>query len=150
MDTDSAYFAFTSEMLEDIIKPELRNEYNETKHLWFGRKDTPANELYDKRTPGLFKLEFKGDGIICLSSKCYLAFGDKTKLSSKGINKKQNKLTKERYLEALKGNNNQTFTNTGFRVKDNQINTYTLKKVGLTLFNDKRLRFGSETLPILL
>lgn len=37
--------------------------------------DTPEHKAYDKRTPGLFKEEWSGEGIIGLSSKTYYCFG---------------------------------------------------------------------------
>jgi hypothetical protein len=36
------------------------------KKNWFPRDDTPEHAAYDKRTPGLFKTEFTGDGMIAL------------------------------------------------------------------------------------
>ena len=129
------------------MKPELKDDFKENKHLWLGRDDTKENELYDKRTPGLFKLEYEGDGIIALASKMYYCFGDKDKFSAKGLNKQQNEITKQNYLDALQGDNSQEFINKGFRVRNNEMNTYTLTKRGLKLFNDKRLRVGFETFP---
>lgn len=148
-DTDSLYIALTDVSLDVLVKPELREEYESSKHLWFGRVDTKENQLFDMREPGLFKKEFSGTGIIALSSKCYFAYGDgKEKLSSKGLNKKQNILTKERYLQALEGDVSQKFSNKGFRIKNNKIVTYTQSKSGLRLWNDKRRRVGYETHPI--
>ena len=71
----------------------------------------------------------------------YYCFGDKDKISLKGINQIQNELTKKNYLEALNGDSSQTFTNTGFR------NTYVLTKSGMKIFNDERLREGFKTVP---
>jgi hypothetical protein len=83
-----------------------------------------------------------------LSSKLYFCFGaNGDKFSSKGLNKKQNELTKERYFQALQGDESQIFKNKGFRVKSNQMTTYTIEKKGLRLFNDKRKRIGFKTLP---
>ena len=147
MDTDSAYIAFSSDKFEDLIKPKLKENFERNKHKWFGRKDTNENKLFDCRTPGIFKLEYQGDGIISLASKCYYCFGDTDKFSSKGLNQKQNEITKEKYLNALNGDDKQQFYNMGFRVKDNQVQTYTLNMNGLKLFNDKRLRYGYDTLP---
>ena len=138
MDTDSAYLAISGDSLEDVVKPELKEEFQQSKHLWLGRDDTEEHVLYDNRTPGLFKLEYEGDGIIALASKMYYCFGDKDKFSSKGINKKQNEITKQKYLKALQGDSTQEFINKGFRVKNNEMTTYTLTKGGLKLFNDKR------------
>ena len=41
------------------------------------RTDTPEHKAYDKRTPGLFKVKWKGKGIIGLCSKTYYCFGAK-------------------------------------------------------------------------
>ncbi|PIK55307.1 hypothetical protein BSL78_07779 [Apostichopus japonicus] len=85
MDTDSAYIAISGTSLEDVIKPEMRSFFEQEKHLWFPRSDTIEHKQYDKRTPGLFKLEWQGDGIVSLNSKCYYCFGsDKEKVSCKG------------------------------------------------------------------
>ena len=65
IDTDSLYFALSSEKLEDVIKPPLREEFEAWKKAW--RVCTPE----DKRTPGLFKLEKQGKRMIALCSKCY-------------------------------------------------------------------------------
>jgi hypothetical protein len=108
---------------------------------------SPENKLYDSRTPGLFKLEYQGDGIISLASRMCYCFGEQDKFSSKGINKKQNDITKQKYLNALKSNDTQESVNNGFRVKDNQMYTYSLTKTGMKLFNDKRPRVGFETFP---
>ena len=114
-----------------------------------GRDNTEEHKLFDKRTPGLFKVEYEGDGIIALASKMYYCFGSgkKNKFSSKGINQKQNEITKQRYLQALNGDETQLFTNKGFRVKQNQMTTYSQQKTGMKLFNDKRIRIGLETFP---
>ena len=44
------------------------------KKNWFPRTDTPQFAAYDKRTPGLFKTEFTGDGMIALCSKTYFCY----------------------------------------------------------------------------
>jgi hypothetical protein len=145
MDTDSAYFAISGISLQDVVKPHLLDEFKQKRQVWLGRDDTLENKLYDSRTPGLFKLECEGDCIISLASKMY--YCNKNKFSSKGINKKQNEITKYKYLGALNGNANQAFRNNGFRANNNQMNTYSLTKTGMKLFNDKRLRVGFETFP---
>jgi hypothetical protein len=77
----------------------------------------------------------------------YYCFGEQDKFSSKGINRKQNNITRQRYLDALENITEQQFVNKGFRVKNNQISTYQLTKSGMKLFNDKRLRAGFSTNP---
>ena len=69
MDTDSAYFAISGDSLESLVKPKLRQLFEQEKEKWLPRTDTEEHRRYDKRTPGLFKLEWEGDGIIALCSK---------------------------------------------------------------------------------
>ncbi|MCG7866661.1 MAG: hypothetical protein JAY74_09850, partial [Candidatus Thiodiazotropha taylori] len=86
MDTDSAYMAISGSRLEDIIKPEMKAEYDrglrgyctdidieaDNQHHWFPRTCCSVHAKYDKRTPGLFKLEYQGDEMIGLCSKTYI------------------------------------------------------------------------------
>ena len=112
MDTDSSYFALSVENIEDAVKPELRREFYEHYHEWFPTESCNQHHQnfvdvklrqepwfqqqcckdafkYQKRTPGLFKTEFKGLGIAALCSKTYICWGkDETKLSCKGLQKK--------------------------------------------------------------
>jgi hypothetical protein len=50
MDTDSAYMALSTDTLEEVIKPHLRQKYILEKNDWFPRDDTPEHAAYDKRT----------------------------------------------------------------------------------------------------
>ena len=70
-DTDNAYKALTGD-LENLIKPELKEEFENDKVNWFPRSDTKENKAYDKRKPGLFKIEFEGEGMVALCSKLIL------------------------------------------------------------------------------
>ena len=99
MDTDSAYMAL-SDNFENIIKPELKEDFNKDKHKWFLQIDTEEPKKFDKRTPGLFKIEYEGDGMVALCSKTYYVWGNKNKVSSKGLQQIRNfeVLTKERYI----------------------------------------------------
>ena len=134
MDTDSAYMALTNDF-EKLIKPELREEYERDKHNWLPRMDTEEHKAFDKRTPGLFKIEYEGDGMIALCSKTYYVWGGKeTKISSKGLQKRLNKeqLTKQKYLQCLFNKELINGTNKGFRVLNNSMQTYEQKKIGLS------------------
>ena len=51
--SDSLYMALSAESLEELIKPELREEWGTVKQTWFPREDA-EHSLYDKRTPGKF------------------------------------------------------------------------------------------------
>ena len=62
-------------------------------------RNDAEHEKYDNRTAGLFKTEFVGDGMVCLSSKLYYCLAEpyyclpkpnqNDKLSSKGVQKKK-------------------------------------------------------------
>ena len=101
MDTDSAYITIAGQSVVSLVKPELRGEFEADKVNWFPWTDTPEHKADDKRTPGLFKEEWSGAGIIELSSKTYYSFGDFDKFSCKGVNKQTNFISKERYLNAF-------------------------------------------------
>jgi hypothetical protein len=53
--------------LEKVAKPHIRQKYILEKNDWFPRDDTPEHAAYDKRTPGLFKEEYRGDGIVAVT-----------------------------------------------------------------------------------
>ncbi len=78
--------------------------------------------------------------MIALTSKCYYAEDEnmKAKFSCKGSSRRQNAMAWSRYLEALNGSIDKV-QNTGFRVVDNHIVTYTQKKLGLSAYYDKRI-----------
>ena len=67
MDTDSVYMTISGDSFEQWIKPELREEFEKDKYNWFVTPLAPQG----KRTPGLFKVEFKSDKITGLCSKSY-------------------------------------------------------------------------------
>ena len=54
MDMDSAYIAISRDSFEQLIKPNLREEFENDKHNWFVTPRAPQG----KHTPGLFKVEF--------------------------------------------------------------------------------------------
>jgi hypothetical protein len=153
MDTDSAYLALSGEFT-DLIKPDMRQEFQERQHEWFPRTDTEAHRMYDKREPGLFKEEWHGDGIIALCSKTYYCFGPRgDKYSCKGLNKRQETpLSASRYLDVLKHQTAGAGTNRGFRLKGNDMVTYRQKKEALSYMYIKRVVAddGVTTTPLTL
>ena len=98
MDTDSMYMEISDNSINEIVTPELREKYDSRDKAKF-----LLTSKYNDRTPGLFKAEFEGTRVIALMSKCYDTENVKllSKFSCKGISKKQNPLSWERYLEAL-------------------------------------------------
>ena len=145
MDTDSNYLAISGEKLEDIVRPELREEFEAEKNNWL------AWDKWSGRTPGLFKKEFEGERMIALCSKCYFADdrGEKQKLSTKGMSKNHNEITWQRFKAALDGHQDMA-TNRGFRMRDGKMVIYEQKKRGLSAYYDKRwvLPDGIHTEPI--
>lgn len=163
-DTDSAYMGVSGESIESVIKPEMRGEFYDSYGDWFPRpycdvharlfKDTKmrgdvwtprgccvAQLRYDSRTPGLFKVEYSGDGMVALNAKTYTCWSEtgETKLSSKGLSKRTNKLSRDNYLSVLRSGVSQSGTNRGFVKQGNNTFTYTQVRTGLTYFYAKRL-----------
>ena len=146
MDTDSNYMAISGERLEDLVRPELKVEFEAEKNQRL------SWDKWSSRTPGLFKLEGEGSRMIALCSKCYFiddGKGEKKKLSTKGISKKQNEITWKRFEAALAGGKD-VATDRGFRMRYGRMVTYEQKKLGLSAYYDKRcvLEHGIHTEPI--
>ena len=148
MDTDSNYLAISGKTLEEIVKPEMKAEFEQEKKNWL------AWDKWSGRTPGLFKKEFEGERMIALCSKCYytehqIEDGVKKKLSSKGMSKRQNEINWNRFKAALNGSKDMA-TNRGFRMRDGNMVTYEQEKLGLSAYYDKRwvLPDGIHTEPI--
>ena len=133
MDTDSAYMALTDKF-ENLIKPGLLNEFELEKNKWFPRTNTNKNKAYDKRKPGLFKIEYEGDGMVALCSKTYYTWGNKDKFSIKGVQNNRNKehLSKATYKRCLDNGEPLSCQNKGFRYIDKTMKTYEQEKIGLT------------------
>ena len=74
-----------------------------------------ARALHDKRTPGLFKVEWEDDGFVGLCSKTYYCFGPTDTFSTKGL--------KTNFMEVLQ-NRSGVGKNCGFRVRDSSIYAY--------------------------
>src|SRR5271165_5108450 len=132
MDTDSAYMALT-DSFEKLIKPKLQKEFELDRYNWFPRTDTPENEAYDRRKPGIFKEEYNGDGMVALCSKTYYCWGSKNKHSSKGVQQARNIeiLNKENCKSCLDNSKTVSCQNSGFRFIGKAMTTYTQDKIGL-------------------
>ena len=146
MDTDSMYFALSRERLEGAIRPGYETQFEEDKKRWL------AWDKWSNREPGLFKLEKEGTHAIALCSKCYHIKDQATgqaKVSSKGVNKRQNEIHAERFERALAGDRD-VVVNRGFRMRDGAMYTYEQRKLGLSAYYDKRwvLPDGIHTEPL--
>ena len=153
MDTDSNYLGITAENVKDLIKPELREEFEQNKHNWFVTRLAPQG----KCTPGLFKVEFKGDKMIGLRSKSYCTelFATKNspaqvKFSMKGVNKRQFTNPMPHYEHVLTTKQNFRARNQGICAKDESMVRYKQNKNALTYFYPKRKvpADGCTTVPL--
>jgi hypothetical protein len=175
MDTDSNYMALSAPLF-DVIRSNLRSEFFNQYGQWFPRLACPqhhntfiatllrggrwnmhdcckkVNKL-DQREPGLFKEEFKGVGIISLNSKTYFCWSDdptNDKYRSKGLSRRQNRLTRDQFMDVLNTKTSVDGQNIGFRVKNGQTFTYQQTKTGLSYLYTKRyvLDDGVNTTPL--
>ena len=151
MDTDSLYFALSSPSFEEAVKSEMKETYkqqiygkctessNTQDDTWFPRACCKLHATHDKRTPGIFKIEFNGNEMVALCSKTYIINNDaQYKFSCKGINKRNLTDVAEIYKSVLKTQTPRSSKNTGFRVRDNSVFTYTMMRCGFTYFYCKR------------
>ena len=164
MDTDSAYLSISGKSLDDVVRPSKKVQLHQEKMGqchdfdytsecgFFPRECCQKHRAYDKRTPGLFKVEAEGKAMIALCSKTYILkqHDDKVKFSSKGLNKSSLKKPYESYQQVLQTGETASSTNQGFRTRDNTIFTYQQKKGGLSYFYCKRevLGDGVHTKPL--
>jgi hypothetical protein len=149
MDTDSLYMGITAESFDDLVRPELKAQYELEKANWL------VTGPDSKRTPGLVKFEFEGKGIIALCSKTYYCWGDDgDKKSHKGLQKSSNNahLTRELYEQVLEagGTFKGSGINKGFRMQDGMLMRYDQVRDGLSYMYVKRkvLEDGISTAPL--
>ncbi len=155
MDTDSLYIAFAEDTIDECVLPEKKSEWMKRKWDFFSSEDEVkkvdfAGESisfaqWDKRTPGKFKAEFVGNGMICISSKLYTAWSDKeTKFGCKGVQQKRNDLKVDNFLAVLKTQKPYNVQNAGFIKHGDVIRTYTQEKIGMGYFYGKR-KVGADS-----
>ena len=109
-----------------------------------------------KRTPGLFKVEFKGEKMIGLCSKSYCTENFATDSTTGQVkfsmkeNKGQFKNLMSHYEHVLNTKENFIACNSGIRAKDQTMATYKQYKNALTYFYPKRkvMEDGRSTVPL--
>ena len=172
MDTDSAYIALAGDSIDDLVSAEHREHYFKHRSEWLPAEccDEHKEEYVNTRlaertwtatepcciarkafdTPGLFKIEWCGDGFIGLCSKTYYCFGSTDKCTTKGLNKRQNTIDKDAFLSVLTNRRSGSGVNRGFRVRDSSMMTYVQERAALTYFYPKRkvLEDGLTTAPL--
>ena len=139
MDTDSAYFAVSSDVTDaSFTDPE-----------WF------VHDKFSARTPGLFKVEARGRAMTCLTSKMYslLKWDGGDKAAHKGISKKTNtNIRFEDFKKVLLTQEANNVENMSFRFDKNlrEMRTHMQKKIGLNFSYKKRGTFEDNigTYPI--
>ena len=109
-----------------------------------------TRRAYDKRTPGLFKVEWSGDRFVGLCSKTYYCFGPTDKYSTKGLSKRHNDIDKNAFLEVLTNRRSGSGKNRGFRVHHSTVLTYVQERAAVTYFYAKRVvhEDGVSTGPV--
>ena len=154
-DADSLYIALARETIDEFVKPELREEWETEKWNFFSSTDETEIQFagqnipfsqWDKRTPGKYKAEFEGVGMICLNSKVFhiwaATFNEQgeliTKTSCKGTQKKRNDLVKKDFIAILETRKPHRVENAGFIRDGLDTKTYTQWKKGLEYFYAKR------------
>ena len=172
MDTDSAYIALAGESIDDLVVDrenyfrhrsewlpaeccdEHHKDYVKARisgHPWTRTEPCClASQMFDKRTPGVFKVEWRGDGFVGLCSKTYYCFGATDKFSTKGLCKHQNVINKESFRTVLSDRRSGGGVNRGFRVYNSSVLMYVQERVSLTYFYVKRkvLADGVSTVPL--
>ena len=172
MDPDSAYIALAGESIDDLVVD--RDDYFRHRSEWLpaeccdehqndyvntrmsGDSWTPtepcclARQSFDKRIPGLFKVEWCGNGFVGLCSKTYYCFGTTDKYSTKWLSIRQNIIDKDTFLAVLADRRSGRGVNRGFRVHDYSGMTYVQERAALTYFYGKRkvLADGISTEPL--
>ena len=103
-----------------------------------------THKKYNKREPGLFKEEFRCAEMLCLCSKTYSCYDNKTdkiKFSSKRFNKRVLEDSSEgpmsHYRLVLDEEINLTSTNRGFRTINHMVATCEQTKKDLVIFIQK-------------
>ena len=136
---------------KEICECKGGKQYEKDKYNWFPNETTKELKAYNKRTPGLFKVEFEGKSMYAMCSKLYFVEGENyNKYSCKGIQKNQNEISKDRFHNVLFNNVKDMCINKGFRVINNEMITYIQHKKGLSYYYDKRqvLPDGVSTIPL--
>ncbi len=162
MDTDSLYFASSTKSLPGLGKQVARkrnhlfSEYRYIKRRFLTRRTDFAK--HDNRTPGLYKEEWTGTGMIGLGSKVYCGMGTKLKLTCKVVNKRQNPLGEADFTSVLLTKWPIYAVNKRFKVirgakghrVQAEVKQYSLTKRGLTwgYYKRKVLPCGIKTVPL--
>ena len=152
MDTDSLYLALSGETINSVVKPTIKDQFEAMLNMCTNGTDTDNIDdrflsrtccepcaSWDKRVPGLFKIEQTGTEMIALCSKTYLVVdGDNTKMSSKGVNKSRVENPYKTFLQVLNNRTSEYVENVGIRTLDHRLYTHRQRKIGFDFLYLKR------------
>ena len=159
IDTDSFYLSFSKASLLESVREEqqdvVRNQiYNNCAlerdpDAFLCRDCCPEHRLCDSKFPGLLKLEYKCQTMICLNSKTYFCYngGKDVKFSCKGLNK--NKVLAlsepiELYKKTLQSQQSHGAVNKGFKLYKGKIYTYSQERHAFSYMYLKRQVLGPD------
>ena len=131
----------------------------DAKCKFFPRACCSTHKKNDKREPGLFKEEFRFTKMLCLCSKTYCFYDNKSdmfKFSSKGLNKRalddfgDGPMANSHGRRVLDEAVNLTSTNRGIRTVNQMVVANEQTKKGLGYFHSKRKvqDDGTHTKPL--
>jgi hypothetical protein len=146
-----------------MVRPGLKEEFRSTLYdhcvddwqpefnrHFFPRECCARHNLYDQKTPGLFKLEKQGVGMVGLCSKthCLKVLDAADKVAVKGVNKKGLVNVYEKMKDVLETGRPGVEVNRGFRMRPNPdtcanhdrrvMHTYTQAKTAFSYLYCKR------------
>ena len=130
----------TEKTLDEIVRPDLREEWEVAKKKWFVSNHNCAAEL---RRPGYMKTEWYtcNGGIVCLAPKSYCATDfdrkEDDKVACKGVSKKDNPLNYQVYKDILYKDAKWQGTNVSFLRRQGKIVTARTTKRSLRNINYK-------------
>ena len=167
MDTDSLYLALAEEKLYDCIQPDRRAAWEkmrendctdsfkaDAKSNFFLPTCCSTHKKHDKWEPGLFTEEFRCTERLCLCSKtfwCYDNKSDKIKISSKGINERVLEDSGDGFMSKYRRVLDESFNlSSGFRTINHMVATYEQTKKRLSYFYPKGQvqNYGIHTKPL--
>lgn len=134
--SDCWKMALAEDSLEKCVSPEQKSSFlKDAKE--FLVDETSKETILATKIPGRFAVESVADVMIALNPKSYFETSEDhnfpTKISCKGVSKKQNSrlLTRQAYTEALFGDQPKKIINTGFLRKKSEMVTYQMLRNGL-------------------
>jgi hypothetical protein len=144
-DTDSVILSLAAETIDECVKPDLKAEFENIKHLWFVMDEA------QRRVPGLMKVETLSNRFIGLCSKCYIT---DSACKAKGVQSRNKEImTFENFRKVLFDESDAQYeaVNVGIRPVKQDVRTYVQFKQGLTNLYVKRICLpDGSTKPLLL